>query len=31
MAARMENVKAYTGELESVDLKPVYEFAFQRV
>ncbi len=30
MAARMENVKAYTGELESVDLKPVYEFAFQR-
>ena len=30
MAARMENVKAYTGELESVGLKPVYEFAFQR-
>ena len=28
MAARMENVKAYTGELESVELKPVYEFSF---
>lgn len=29
MAARMENVKAYTGELESVELKPVYEFSFR--
>lgn len=28
MAARMENVEAYTGELESVELKPVYEFSF---
>ena len=28
MAARMEDVKAYTGELESVELKPVYEFSF---
>lgn len=26
MAARMENVEAYIGELESVNLSPVYEF-----